>query len=81
MTEAKHKSEDTLTKEAPYLALTGKLWGVHCEDLGENWQHYNGTTLYIDGIVHDGSNSSVLAMELLPSYTMPSIYTAVTPVR
>ena len=30
-----------------YLTLTGKLWGVCCEDLGENWPHYNGTALYL----------------------------------
>ena len=35
-----------LTKETPYLALTGELWGVVCEELGENWPRYNGTALY-----------------------------------
>ena len=24
----------------------GKLWSVYCEDLGENWLHYNSTALY-----------------------------------
>ena len=24
----------------------GELWGVYCEDLGENWPRYNGTALY-----------------------------------
>ena len=46
MTEAKHKPEFVLTKDTPYLALTGELWSVYCEDLGENWLHYNGITLY-----------------------------------
>ena len=32
-------------KDTPYLALTGELWGVICEYLWENWQHY-GTALY-----------------------------------
>ena len=27
--------------------LTGELWGVFCEDLGETWPSYNGTTLYM----------------------------------
>ena len=36
-----------LTTDTSYLALTGALWGVYCEDLGENWPHYNGTALYI----------------------------------
>ena len=24
----------------------GELWGVFCEDLGENWMRYNGTAVY-----------------------------------
>ena len=28
--------ELTLTKDTPYLALTGKLWGVFCEHFVEN---------------------------------------------
>ena len=35
------KSEVELTKDAPYLALTGELWGVFCEDLDENWPRCN----------------------------------------
>ena len=27
--------------------LTGKLWGVFCEDFGENWLSYNDTVLYV----------------------------------
>ena len=27
-------------------ALTGKLWGACCEDIGETWQHYNSTAVY-----------------------------------
>ena len=27
--------------------LTGKLWGVVSEGLGENWSRYNGTALYM----------------------------------
>ena len=34
---------------------------------------YNGTPLYIDASVQDGSNSSALAMELLQSSTKSSI--------
>ena len=29
--------------------LTGELWGVYCEDFGEDWPWYNGPTLYPDG--------------------------------
>ena len=35
-----------LTTDTPYLALTGELWGVYCEDLGKNWPRYSGTALY-----------------------------------
>ena len=47
MAAAAHKSDTELTKDTPYLALPGKLWGVCCEDLGENWPCYNGIALYI----------------------------------
>ena len=35
-----------LTKDTPYLDLTGKLWGVFGEDFGENWPNYNCTELW-----------------------------------
>ena len=35
MTAAEHKTDFKLT-DNPYLALTGELWGVYCEDFGEN---------------------------------------------
>ena len=34
MTEVEHKSEFKLTKDTPYLALTGKLWDAYYDDLG-----------------------------------------------
>ena len=45
MTVAEHKSNIRLTKGTPYLALTGELWGVFCEDFEENWPCYS-TALY-----------------------------------
>ena len=36
-----------ITNYIPYLALTGELWGVICEDSVENWPHFNGTALYM----------------------------------
>ena len=47
MTMTERKSNTGLTKCAPYLALTGELWGVFCEDFGENRLRYNGTVLYV----------------------------------
>ena len=35
MAAAEHKSDIELTKDIPYLAFTGKLWGVCCEDFSE----------------------------------------------
>ena len=34
-------------KDTPYLALKGELWGVFCEDFGENRPCYIGTALYL----------------------------------
>ena len=42
MTDAEYESEAIRTKDTPYLALAGELWGVFCEDLGENRTRYNG---------------------------------------
>ena len=36
MTMTEPKSNFRLTKNTPYLALTGELWGAYCEDFGEN---------------------------------------------
>ena len=42
-----HISEFVFTTDTTYLALTGELWGVCCEEFEENWPNYNGTTLYL----------------------------------
>ena len=46
MAAAEHKLDIESTIDTPYLALMGKLWGVCCGDLGENWLRYNNTALY-----------------------------------
>ena len=33
ITAAKHQSDFELTKDTPYLTLTGEIWGVYCENL------------------------------------------------
>ena len=50
--KAKHASDVIFSKDTPYLALTGELWDVFCEDLGDNWLRYNGTALYIESGTH-----------------------------
>ena len=47
MTAAERVSDFNLITYTPHLALTGELWGIYCEDYGENWPRYNGTALYI----------------------------------
>ena len=42
MTIAEYESDIELTKDT----LTGKLWGVCCEDFRENWLRYNSAALY-----------------------------------
>ena len=46
-TNAGYLSDPGSTKDTPYLALAGELWGVFCEYLGEKWPRYNGTALYM----------------------------------
>ena len=46
MAPTEHKWDIELTTDTPYLALTGEIWGVCCEHLGENWPRYNGMALY-----------------------------------
>ena len=46
MTAAQRKSDFKITTHTPYLALTGELWDVYCEDLGDTWPHHKGTALY-----------------------------------
>ena len=54
MTDVEYKSEFEYTKDTTYLAITGELWGVFCEDFGENWPRYNGTVLYIEYVNESG---------------------------
>ena len=42
---AEHQSDVGSTNDPPYLALTGEIWGVFCENFWENWPRYNGTVL------------------------------------
>ena len=37
VTVVESKSDFKITKDIPYLALTGELSGVYCDDFGEHW--------------------------------------------
>ena len=39
--------DNRITTDTPYLTLPGELWGVYCEDFGENWPCYIGTAVYM----------------------------------
>ena len=87
-THAEYQSGAKSTKDTPYLALTGELWGVFWEYVWENWQRYNGTALYmhfyvamqafhrkyIDGLVQSCIISIANALEILQSCTKPATY-------
>ena len=61
-----------LTKDIPYLALTGEPWGVFRENIWESRPRYNGTAVYIYFIA---SQASVSELILYPvSYTLYEIY-------
>ena len=51
VTEAEPESDFNHTKDAPYLALTGELWGVFCEDLREIWPRYGSTALRVQDCI------------------------------
>ena len=52
-----YQSDAWPTKDTPYLALTGELWGVLCEYLWENWPCYKGIALYLAvAAAHAGEN-------------------------
>ena len=67
MTEVKYVSEVIITKDTTYLALTGELWCVFCEDLGENWPRYKRTALYFASYREFISTPTLPAIWPIPS--------------
>ena len=47
MSAAKCVSDFNPTTDNPHLALRVELWGVYCQDFGENWPRYNRTALHL----------------------------------
>ena len=45
-TQAEYQSNAESTKDTPYFALKGELWGVFCEYFWESWWRYNRTALH-----------------------------------
>ena len=52
--------------DSPLLTLTGELWGVYCESFGENWLHFNGTTLYLIKFVMQKYQNDILIGTMIP---------------
>ena len=59
----------------PNKRLSKQSWGWWFETLWRPlWRHHNDWEANMDGLVQDCSNSIANALELLQSYTKPSIY-------
>ena len=43
----RRKPDFKLTADTPYLALTGDIRDIYCQNFEENWPRYNGTALYL----------------------------------
>ena len=50
-----------LTKDTPYLALSGELWSVFYEYFNRNWPCYKGFLLYVHNAQIDHGNDSILS--------------------
>ena len=50
VTMKEYKTGIALTRDTSYLFLTGELWGVYCDNLGENSPRYTDTALYIKAV-------------------------------
>ena len=49
-----------LTKDTPYLALSGELWSVFYEYFNRNWSCYKGFLLYmLSYIINNGNKSNI----------------------
>ena len=47
-----------LTKDTPYLALSGELWSVFYEYFNRNWPCYKGFLLYNEQLHHNITKKS-----------------------
>ena len=71
-----------LTKDTPYLALSGELWSVFYEYFNRNWSCYKGFLLYVHdhhlkcGIIHMAWHDGAFLIELswTPGLTLWGLY-------
>ena len=65
VTETKNKSDFKLTKNTPYLTLTGELWAVYCEHFWELWlsqQHHTALSSQTAPVPASTRMSAVLSL-------------------
>ena len=55
-----------LTKDTPYLALTGELWDVFCEYFDEKRSCYKGVLLYASSDISIKINSHIICVCMFP---------------
>ena len=70
---AESESDFLIKTDIPYLAFAGELWGVHCEDFGENWQRYKRTVLYVQKYISTGRIEKVVVDYVTPDPTWISL--------
>ena len=75
-TEEEYQSDAKSTKDTPYLALTGKLWGVFCEKIDHVIMAPHCTWKFL--IILHGHTTLTTPGSILPSMT-PVTLTSVTP--
>ena len=73
-----------LTKDTPYLALSGELWSVFYEYFNRNWSCYKGFLLYVSYWYFDlhqvfADDASILPIvtkfnEILHQYSLSDIH-------
>ena len=52
-----------LTKDTPYLALSGELWSVFYEYFNRNWSCYKGFLLYMEHVYTHGPGTRTASRE------------------
>ena len=63
-----------LTKDTPYLALSGELWSVFYEYFNRNWPCYKGFLLYLHKVAHLGLEEMVNRQSMLCVGVCLSLY-------
>ena len=54
-----------LTKDTPYLALSGELWSVFYEYFNRNWSCYKGFLLYVCSFVYTRTQANIKGHNIL----------------